>query len=53
MGLDPVRLERIQSHFEGYVTDGKLPGWQATVSRGGELVWVGGSGHRDREKASR
>jgi CubicO group peptidase (beta-lactamase class C family) len=50
MGLDPVRLERIQSHFEGYVTDGKLPGWQATVSRGGELVWVGGSGHRDREK---
>ncbi len=50
MGFDPARLERIQTHFERYVADGKLPGWQATVSRGGELVWTGKSGHRDRER---
>ncbi len=50
MGFDPVRLERIQHHFEKYVTDGRLAGWLATVSRGGELVWTGRAGHRNREE---
>src|SRR5665213_2775967 len=49
MGFDAARLERIQSHFDAYVADRRLPGWLATVSRGGELVWTGKGGHRDRE----
>ncbi len=49
MGLDAVRLERIQTHFDTYVADRRLPGWLATVSRGDELVWTGKGGHRDRE----
>jgi len=49
MGFDAARLERIQSHFDAYVADRRLPGWLATVSRGDELVWTGKGGHRDRE----
>ncbi len=49
MGFDPTRLERIRTHFQGYVEDGRLPGWLATVSRGGELLWSAKSGHRDVE----
>jgi len=50
MGFDPVRLERIAAHFKTYVDDGRLPGWLATVSRGGELVWSARSGQRDEAK---
>ena len=50
MGFDPQRLERIQSHFDTYVESRRLAGWLATVSRGGELVWTGRAGHRDRER---
>jgi len=50
MGFDPDRLERIQSHFDQYVQDRRLSGWLATVGRGGELVWTGKGGYRDREK---
>ena len=50
LGFDPVRLERIQTHFDGYVADRRLSGWVATVARGGELAWTGCSGHRDRER---
>lgn len=50
MGVDPTRLERIQTHFDAYVADRRLAGWLATVSRGGELVWTGKAGHRNREK---
>ena len=50
MGFDPARLHRIQTHFDAYVADRRLPGWLATVSRGDELVWTGKSGYRDREK---
>ncbi|HUX04368.1 MAG TPA: serine hydrolase domain-containing protein [Acidimicrobiales bacterium] len=49
-GFDPARLARVQSHFDAYVADGRLPGWLATVSRGGALVWRGGGGYRDRER---
>ncbi|HEY5122007.1 MAG TPA: serine hydrolase domain-containing protein, partial [Acidimicrobiales bacterium] len=51
MGFDPARLERIKLHFDRYVADRRLPGWLATVSRGGDLVWTGRGGHRDREGA--
>jgi len=50
MGLDPTRLARIQTHFDHYVADGRLAGWLATVSRGGELAWTGRGGYRDREQ---
>ena len=50
MGLDPLRLERITSHFDAYVRDRRLAGWLATVARGGELVWSAKGGHRDRER---
>ena len=50
MGLDVGRLDRIKPHFDRYVDDRRLPGWLATVSRGGELVWTGKGGHRDRER---
>jgi CubicO group peptidase (beta-lactamase class C family) len=50
MGFDPTRLERLRTHFDQYVTDGKLPGWLITVARGGELVWTGKGGFRDRER---
>ena len=50
MGFDPVRLERINEHFNGYVARRNLAGWLATVSRGGELVWSGKGGDRDRER---
>src|SRR6202167_2092935 len=50
MGLDLARLERIRPHFDAYVEDRRLPGWLATVARGGELVWTAKGGYRDREK---
>ncbi len=48
-GLNAARLERVVSHFNRYVDSGRVAGWLATVSRGGDLVWVGRGGHRDRE----
>ena len=50
MGVDPLRLERITSHFNEYVKNRRLAGWLATVARGGELVWSAKGGHRDRER---
>ena len=50
MGLDPRRLERVQRHFDAYVDDRRLAGWQCTIARAGELSWVASGGHRDRER---
>ncbi|HEU5418709.1 MAG TPA: serine hydrolase domain-containing protein [Streptosporangiaceae bacterium] len=47
VGLDPVRLRRIDRHFERYVEDGRLPGWLITVSRRGRLAHVSACGARD------
>ncbi len=49
VGLDPDRLERIDSHFQRYVDDGRLPGWLAVVARHGRVAHVAGAGHRDVE----
>ena len=49
VGLDAGRLARIDDHFRRYVDDGRLAGWQLTVSRGGSLAHVSSAGHRDRE----
>lgn len=50
-GFSPDRLARIKPFFDRYVTDRRLAGWLATVSRGGQLVWSDKGGHRDRERA--
>jgi CubicO group peptidase (beta-lactamase class C family) len=50
VGLDPTRLARIATHFNAYVDDQRLPGWLASVSRGGQLAWTAHGGHRDRER---
>src|SRR5436305_7473431 len=38
VGLDPQRLARIDTHFRRYVDDGRLPGFQAMVSRHGRVA---------------
>lgn len=48
-GFDPVRLERISSHFRRYVDDRLLPGWSIAVTRAGETVFSDTYGHRDVE----
>ncbi len=48
-GFDPDRLLRLDSHFDGYVADQRLAGWQLALTRGGRLVHSAGRGHRDRE----
>ncbi len=49
VGLDPDRLARLDRHFARYVDDGRLPGWQLTVSRYGRLAYVASCGQRDME----
>ncbi|MCP4086099.1 MAG: beta-lactamase family protein [Actinomycetia bacterium] len=49
LGFDTNRLARISSHFQGYVDQGLLPGWQLVVSRGGQVVYHDTYGRRDIE----
>jgi CubicO group peptidase (beta-lactamase class C family) len=49
VGLAADRLRRLSDNFARYVDDGRLSGWLLTVSRRGELAYVAGCGHRDRE----
>jgi CubicO group peptidase (beta-lactamase class C family) len=51
-GFDASRLERISRHFDGYVGDGRLAGWQCVVGRSGAVAWVGAGGHRSLEHAA-
>lgn len=50
VGLDATRLENLRHHLDGYVSDRRLSGWLLTLARGGDVVWVGCGGHRDRER---
>jgi CubicO group peptidase (beta-lactamase class C family) len=47
-GLDPARLERLRTHFDRYVDDGRLAGWLFVVHRDGE-THLEHSGRRDLE----
>ncbi len=47
VGFDAARLARIDSHFEAYVDDGRLPGWLVLVSRRGEIAHLSTYGARD------
>ena len=38
LGFDPARLARIDHHFQQYVDDGRLAGWQVAVARSGRVV---------------
>jgi CubicO group peptidase (beta-lactamase class C family) len=49
VGLDIVRLARIEAYFRRYVDDGRLPGWLLTVSRYGRLAYLARYGSRDLE----
>lgn len=49
VGFEPGRLDRIDRHFARYVDDGKLAGWQLSVSRRGRLAHVAHYGMRDVE----
>jgi CubicO group peptidase (beta-lactamase class C family) len=49
LGLDPVRLGRLERHFAPYVDDGRLPGWLIVLARHGRPAFVASYGWRDRE----
>jgi len=49
VGFDEKRLARIDEHLRLYVDDGRLPGWQVLVSRGGKVVHLSSHGQRDKE----
>ena len=49
VGLDEQRLARIDAHFQAYVEDGKLPGWQVMVSRHGKVAHFSSYGLVDKE----
>ena len=48
-GLDAARLERIRTHFDRYVDDGRLPGYLVQITRDGELAYEAAGGQRDLE----
>src|SRR4051812_15713840 len=48
-GLDAARLARIDRHFERYVEDGRLAGWQLVITRGGRVAHAACRGMRDLE----
>jgi CubicO group peptidase (beta-lactamase class C family) len=51
VGIDADRLARIDSHLAAYVDDGRLPGYQLTVSRRGRIAHLTSYGLADIEAA--
>jgi len=49
VGLDGQRLARIDTHFQRYVDDGRLPGFQVMVSRRGQVAHFSSYGLADME----
>ncbi|MCW2600732.1 MAG: serine hydrolase [Frankiales bacterium] len=49
LGFDDARLARIDTHFERYVDDGRLVGWQVLVGRHGQVAHSSTYGLADRE----
>jgi CubicO group peptidase (beta-lactamase class C family) len=47
VGMDAKRLERVSSHFQRYVDDGRLPGFSVLVSRGNKVVFADARGMAD------
>ncbi len=46
-GFDPARLARVDEHFQRYVDDGRLPGFQVLIDRHGETAHETVYGCRD------
>ncbi len=46
VGLDEQRLARLGDYLDGLVTAGRIPGWLAVVTRGGEIAYLGKGGYR-------
>ncbi len=49
LGFDPARLARLDGHFQQYVDDGRLVGWQLQVGRHGQVAHTATYGLADRE----
>ena len=47
VGMSSERLARLDRHFQRYIDDGRLPGWQIVVARHGKVVHHATSGQRD------
>ncbi len=47
VGMSSERLARIDRHFQRYIDDGRLPGWQVVVARHGLVVHHSTAGMRD------
>ncbi|HEY9524044.1 MAG TPA: serine hydrolase domain-containing protein [Thermopolyspora sp.] len=52
VGFDADRLRRLDTYFEPYVDDGRLPGWLVLVSRRGEIAYLSTYGARDIESGA-
>ncbi|NQY56513.1 MAG: beta-lactamase family protein [Ilumatobacteraceae bacterium] len=52
LGFDPGRLSRIDRHFQQYVDDGRLVGWQLAVSRHGDVAHHATYGSRDADTSA-
>ena len=50
-GFDPERLDQLGAHLHRYVDDGRLPGTNVLVSRGGKVVYHDVYGYRDIERS--
>ncbi|MDP7067423.1 MAG: serine hydrolase domain-containing protein [Acidimicrobiales bacterium] len=50
VGVDQERIERLGAHLRKYVDDGRLPGVNVLVSRGGKIVYRYMHGFRDLER---
>src|SRR3712207_1828431 len=49
VGFDAHRLTRIDRHLDGYVDDGRLPGWLVVVARDGRVAHLATGGSADVE----
>jgi CubicO group peptidase (beta-lactamase class C family) len=49
VGIDADRLTRIDNHFQRYVDDGRLAGYQLTIGRRGEVAHLSSAGLADVE----
>ena len=50
-GFDASRLERIATHLNRYVDDGRLPGVSVLLARGGQIAYTHRYGDRDCERS--
>jgi CubicO group peptidase (beta-lactamase class C family) len=49
VGFDAERLRRIDTHFQRYVDEGRLPGWTIVVARRGRVAYLSHYGLADVE----